>query len=158
MRTPPRGLQAKLWRFPITLYKIGLGWLFGQRFMLLTHTGRKSGLQRQAVIEVVHHDADSDTWYAASGFGEKSHWYRNIMVNPQVELQIGRQRFAAQARRVSVDEAEKALAVYARKHPTALKQLSQFMGIPFDGTPQGLRHLAETLPIIAFHVQKGATQ
>ena len=150
MRTPPRGLQAKLWRFPIALYKIGLGWLFGQRFMLLTHTGRKSGLPRQAVIEVVHHDADSGTWYAASGFGEKSHWYRNITVNPQVALQIGRQRFAAQARRVPVDEAEKVLAAYVRKHPVVLKQFSKFVGIPYDGTPQGLRRLAESLPIIAF--------
>ena len=51
--TPPTGLRRRLWRLPIRLYRIGLGPLMGRRIMLLTHIGRLSGKQRQAVIEVL---------------------------------------------------------------------------------------------------------
>ncbi|GAB4524343.1 MAG: nitroreductase family deazaflavin-dependent oxidoreductase [Anaerolineales bacterium] len=150
MKNPPRGLQATLWRAPIALYKLGLGWVFGQRFMLLTHTGRKSGLPRQAVIEVVHHDPDSDTWYAASGFGEKSHWFQNITANPNVTIQIGTRRLPAVAERLPHPEAEAILHRYAQTHPTALRELSRIVGLDYDGSEASLRHLAEMLPVIAF--------
>ena len=48
----PRGLACLAFRLPIGLYRLRLGWLLGDR-LLLTHIGRKSGLPRQAVIEVV---------------------------------------------------------------------------------------------------------
>ena len=53
---PPRGWKAKLWRAPIWFYRIGLGGLFGKRFLLLNHIGRVSGQIRQAVVEVVNFD------------------------------------------------------------------------------------------------------
>ncbi len=74
-KNPPRGLAALPWRLPILLYKAHLGWLPGERFMLLRHTGRKSGLPSQAVIEVAHHNPAENIDYAASGFGEKSDWF-----------------------------------------------------------------------------------
>ncbi len=150
MKKPPRGLAAIPWRLPIWLYRLHLGWLLGQRFMLLTHIGRKSGLPRQAVIEVVHHDPQTRTWYAASGFGEKSHWYRNIMKTPQVTLQIGRRTVRATARRLDTATAEAILRKYAQKHPAALRELGKIIGLPYDGTPESLHHMAETLPVIAF--------
>ena len=52
-RTPPTGVSRWLFRMPIGLYRLRLGWLLGDRFLLLHHTGRKSGLPRQAVVEVV---------------------------------------------------------------------------------------------------------
>lgn len=32
-RRPPRGFQRLLWRAPIWLYRLGLGWLLGHRFL-----------------------------------------------------------------------------------------------------------------------------
>ncbi len=150
MRKPPRGLAAIPWRLPIWLYKAHLGWLLGKRFMLLTHIGRKSGLPRYAVIEVIKHDAARKIWYAASGFGEKSDWYRNVMKTPQVTLQVGRRTFRAAARRLPSDEAEAVLRDYASRHPVALHELSKIIGLSYDGTPKSLRRMAESLPIIAF--------
>ena len=43
---PPHGLTRLLMRFPIWLFCMHLGWMVGERFLLLTHTGRKSGLPR----------------------------------------------------------------------------------------------------------------
>lgn len=151
MKNPPRGLAAIPWRLPIWLYRLRLGWLLGQRFMLLTHIGRKSGLPRQAVIEVIKHDPQHKIWYAASGFGEKSHWYRNVMHTPQVTLQVGRRIFRAAARRLDTDAAEAILRDYAARHPVALRELAKIIGLPYDGSPESLHRMAQTLPIIAFH-------
>ena len=61
--TAPHGLLRFGLRLPIWLYRLHLGWLFGNRFLLLTHIGRKSGLPRQTVIEVVKHDKESDRFF-----------------------------------------------------------------------------------------------
>ena len=102
-KAPPRGWKAKLWRAPIWLYRWNLGFLLGNRFMLLNHTGRKSGLPRQAVIEII--GRTENIYYAASGFGEKAQWYRNIIATPEVTIQIGRKEFAARAERLPHEEA-----------------------------------------------------
>jgi deazaflavin-dependent oxidoreductase (nitroreductase family) len=55
-----------------------MGWMLGGRFLMLTHTGRKSGKRRHVVVEVVDHAKTTDTYYIASGWGEKSDWSQNI--------------------------------------------------------------------------------
>lgn len=47
---PPRGLLRLAARLPLWLYRAGLGWLLSNRFLMLTHIGRKSGLPRQVVV------------------------------------------------------------------------------------------------------------
>jgi len=150
MKNPPRGLAAIPWRMPILLYRLGLGWLLGERFLLLTHTGRKSGLPRHAVLEVIRHDARTKTWYVSSGFGEKSQWFRNVMKTPRVSLKIGRRELAAVAERLPLEAAEEELALYAKKYPRALRELSKIIGAPYDGTEEGERRLAREIPIVAF--------
>jgi hypothetical protein len=79
---PPRGFKRMLLRAPIWCYRLGCGWLLGKRFLLLHHLGRNSGLPRQTVLEVVKYDADTDTYFIASGFGKQSDWYRNLLKTP----------------------------------------------------------------------------
>jgi monovalent cation:H+ antiporter, CPA1 family len=69
---PPRGMPRWLARLPLGLYHAGLGGLLGQRFLMLTHTGRKSGQPRQAVLEVVRYDEATGTVIIVSGFGPQS--------------------------------------------------------------------------------------
>lgn len=149
MKNPPRGLAAIPWRLPIWLYRLHLGWLLRERFLLLTHIGRKSGLPRQAVLEVVHHDPQTGTWYVASGFGEKSQWFRNVMKTPQVRIQVGRRKMAAEAHRLPPEEAERILRQYAEKHPVALRELTRLTGTPYDGSAESLHRMAEKVPVVA---------
>ena len=81
---PPKGLRAIPWRLPILFFHLRLGWIFGHRALLLTHIGRMSGLPRHAVLEVIQYEIDTNLHYVASGFGEKSDWYRNIKKTPEV--------------------------------------------------------------------------
>src|SRR5262245_8298015 len=64
----PTGILRLLLRFPIWLYRVHLGWLLNDRFLLLTHRGRSSGLTRQTVVEVVQHDAANSVYFIASGW------------------------------------------------------------------------------------------
>jgi len=150
---PPRGLLRFFARLPIQLYKAKLGWLLGDRFLMLTHIGRKSGLPRYTVVEVVRHDHATGTYLIVSGFGDKSDWYRNICATPQVTVHVGRRHFAAIAERLEADEATTEFKDYARRHPTALKTLSRVLNYPWDGTEASYHKLAQLLPLIALRPQ-----
>jgi deazaflavin-dependent oxidoreductase (nitroreductase family) len=150
---PPRGWSALLWRLPIWFYRMGLGWMMGKRFLLLTHTGRVSGQARQAVIEVVRHDPQSNTYYAVSGFGEKAQWFQNTMETPQVRIQVGSRKSSALAEWLPFEEAKSILQEYARQHPTALREISRLLKLPYDGSLESLSALARALPVVAFHIE-----
>ena len=73
---------------PTWLYRLHLGWLLGQRFLMLLHTGRTTGRIHCTVVEVVSHEG-SLTFYVVSGWGRKADWYRNIHQQPEVQLRVG---------------------------------------------------------------------
>src|ERR1700738_2306242 len=66
--------------------------------LLLTTTGRKSG---DKFIFPLFYGTDSDSYFVvASKGGAPQHpgWYRNILANPDVEVQVGTKRMNARAR------------------------------------------------------------
>jgi len=147
----PRGLMRLGFRLPIWLYRLNLGWLLGDRFLLLTHTGRKSGLVRRTVIETVRHDSKTDTYFVASGFGHQSDWFLNIQQNPNVTITVNRRTLAARARLLSESDSAMELLGYANRHPTAFRELSIILtGKPIEATEESCRQFAKSAPIIAF--------
>jgi hypothetical protein len=68
----PTGAKRLAFRLPIYLYRLNLGWLLGNRFLLLVHRGRKSGLLRETVLEVLLHDPATRESVVLSAGGEKS--------------------------------------------------------------------------------------
>lgn len=147
---PPRGLTRLLARLPIWLFRLRLGWLLGHRFLLLTHTGRKSGLPRQAFLEVLYHDQASDTYCVFAGWGKQSDWVRNVEKTPYVVIDVGRRRFPACAVRLSPEEAERAILDYTRRYPIAIRVLPRLMGYRVDGTEEDFRSLARLGLVVAF--------
>lgn len=151
--TLPSGVQRWLFRAPIWLYRANLGWLFGDRFLLLMHRGRNSGKRRYVLVEVVYHDQADDTYYIASGWGEKANWFRNIQHDPQVMIQVGRQRSQRLASCLPPDEAASIFFKYAQAHPTAMRALSGFMlGTPVPPTAEGAQQLADSVPLVALRI------
>lgn len=148
---PPTGFSRLLFRAPIWLYKLHLGWLMGGRFLLLNHIGRKSGQLRQAVIEVAGHDATTNTYYVASGFGRSAQWYKNILQTPEVVIQVGRQKMAVTAVALSPEKSGQKMVDYAHEHPKAAKNLMQFIGFTVDGSDEDYFVLGrDHIPFIAF--------
>lgn len=146
----PRGLARMAFRLPILLFHCRLGWLLGYRFVLLTHTGRKSGLPRQTVLEVVRYNKATGTCVVASGWGTKSDWFHNVTANPNIAIQIRNRRSAAVAERLPPEAGAQELVDYARRHPLALRELASFMGYRLDGTEADIRALGEMIPMFRF--------
>jgi deazaflavin-dependent oxidoreductase (nitroreductase family) len=75
-------------------------------YCYLTTAGRHTGNPHR--IEIWFALAD-DVAYLLSGSGDRSDWVRNLMISPQVVLEIGGERRTTRARVVS-DPAEDSLA------------------------------------------------
>lgn len=130
-------------RAPIGLYRIGLGGLLGRRMLLLEHTGRRTGLTRRTVLEVVSRD-DTGAPIVSSGFGEGSDWFRNVTADPTVAFTSGRTRTPATAERLGSIEALEVFEHYRADHPRAAAVIGRRLGVSLIDDPEGA---AEKLPL-----------
>jgi deazaflavin-dependent oxidoreductase (nitroreductase family) len=148
---PPTGLSRLLFRIPIYFYRLGLGWLFGERLMLLNHIGRVSGKQRQTVLEVVTHDPADNSFIVASGWGPTAAWYRNVVHTPDVSIQVGRRTILVTALPLPKDDGADIFAQYAARHRTAAKHLlPRLMGFAVDGSEADFRAVGQRMPFVRF--------
>jgi deazaflavin-dependent oxidoreductase (nitroreductase family) len=72
--------------------------------LLLTTTGRKSG---EKFIFPLFYGTDGDRYFVVASKGgapEHPGWYRNILTNPDVEVQVGTKKLRARARTATGDE------------------------------------------------------
>lgn len=75
--------------FMLLLWRLGLGpslsaWPeVGGRILVVTHTGRKSGLRRRTPLNYAEVGGDI---YLVAGFGAIADWYKNVRHNPHVEI------------------------------------------------------------------------
>ena len=151
--TPMTGWLRTILRAPTFLYRWHLGWILGSRFVLLSHTGRRSGRRYQTVLEVIGHRPDGELT-VMSGWGRHSDWYRNIQNQPVVEITFGRHTTAATHRELPPPEAIDALAAYERRNRIAgwivRRTLSALVGWDYDGTPESRHQLLQQLPLVSF--------
>ena len=145
----PSGLSRFLFRLPIPFYRIHLGWLLGERILMLTHTGRKTGLTRQTIIEVVTKDTEQGVYYVTAAWGNKADWWLNLQANPHCTVDVGRKHFDAFANQVTPEKAGDLLLVYSRQHPNAMRDLARFLGFRVDGSEEQYRDLGRQLIIVA---------
>ncbi len=102
------GFVRVMSRVTIALYRGTRGKIAGRvgkaPILLLTTTGRRTGAKRTTPLLYLR-DGDRIAVVASYG-GRPSHpaWYLNLTANPPVEVQVGRERFAAIARTATPDE------------------------------------------------------
>lgn len=112
---PPSHLDAVLRRgfkafnpFMVLMWRLGLGaWVnawpsVGGRIMVLTHTGRKTGLKRRTPVNYAEVDGDI---YCVAGYGPRSDWYRNLVADPRVEVWLPGEWWEGLAEEVTQPEA-----------------------------------------------------
>ena len=118
--------------------------------LLLIHKGRISGKDRTAMLEVIKYDRDANTHYVASGFGEKSDWFKNIIITPDVVIQVGSQKFPALAEKLPGEEARKVFLEYNREHPNAIKNLAKILGYQIGDTQEDMNAFLALIPVVVF--------
>lgn len=143
----PKGLSRLFFRAPIWLYKARLGFLLGHRFVMIEHVGRKSGLKRQVVLEVVANEPDAT--YVAAAWGDRAQWLKNVRANSRVTVHLAGSRFETDAEIIDKDAAHEVLTKYAQHHPRALAGLSRFMLEDPGGTlEEQVDNVSEVVPFV----------
>ena len=145
---PPR-FMIPIFKLPLVLYRTGLGWLFGHRFMLLTHIGRRSGKVRQTVLAVLEFDPITSEIKAMSAWSE-SDWYLNLQAHPALQVETGFTRYAPVQRTLAPEEIAMLFVNYRRKHPIFSRIVCRIPGWKIDSSYEEFLVLARTLRGIAF--------
>lgn len=147
-RRPPTGAARWFFRAPIWMYRLGLGGLLGKKFILLNHTGRKSGLPRQAVLEVVIFDRETDTVFINAGFGAKTQWYQNLLAQPEASIQLGWKKMDVHARQLSPEEGGELFLKFVKTVPFG-ERYPKALGYEVDGTDDDYRAMGEMMIFLA---------
>lgn len=91
-------------RLMLLMWRLGMGGIMNMapdvvgRIMVITHTGRKSGLKWRTPLNYAVVDGEL---YCTAGFGALADWYRNIKANPQVEVWLPDSWYAGEAQDVT---------------------------------------------------------
>jgi len=143
---PPKALV-------LALYDHGFASLLGRLILVLTTTGRVTGLPRRTPLQYEEVDG---RLVVAAGWGIRSDWYRNLQAHPEVEVRIGRRRFRAIARPVS-DPSSVAdfLELRLARHPRMIGRILQMEGLPAEPTREQLLNYAAGRGMVILEALKG---
>lgn len=137
----PTSLVRFFLRTPLTFFRLGLGDVLNMlRLMVLTTRGRKSSQPRHVAVEYRRHGSKV---YIISGWGERPDWYKNLLADPLVTIQMGSHTLSALADRVT-DRAEalRAVNLFRRDAPS---RYDAVLGRVIDNEVNGLK-LPEVSP------------
>ena len=132
------------------LYAIGLGRLLGRIILLLTTTGRKSGLKR---VTPLQYEKIDGIYHLGAARGLNADWVCNILADPSVEVSVKSDRFTAIAE-VVTDLARIAdfIEVRLQRHPFMIGLIMQKAhGLPKHPDRQQLEKLAEQEALVIIH-------
>ena len=114
--------------------------------LLLTTTGRKSGLPRQTRLQ---YEKEEGVIYVAAARGQQADWFRNILANPRVEVQLEGQSLRGLAEPVT-DPTRIAdfLELRLRRHPLMIRLMLLSHGL-IRADRMHLEQLAAQLALVA---------
>jgi deazaflavin-dependent oxidoreductase (nitroreductase family) len=121
--------------------------------LLLTTTGRKSGLPRQTRLQ---YEKEAGVIYVASARGQQADWFRNIVAHPRVEVQLEGQSLRGLAEPIT-DPARVAdfLELRLKRHPLMIRLMLLSHGLVKTDRAH-LEQLAAQLALVAIHFQTDA--
>lgn len=124
----------------------------GGMVLLLTTTGRKSGLPRLTPLQ---YELVEGVYYVASARGSQADWFRNVQAHPQVEVEVSGQRFGGWAETIT-DPAQIAnfLQLRLERHPFAMGILMRLEGLPLKYSRLDLEKFASHKSLAAIRPEQ----
>jgi deazaflavin-dependent oxidoreductase (nitroreductase family) len=149
LRRHPGRLALAIFRIPLPLYRVGLGWLLGHTFLLLTHVGRKTGRSHAMAAMVLGYEPATQQAVICSAWGPKADWVRNLRAGPAKRVQIGRESFTPEHRFLTEDDAFAVAVEFRRRHPRRLRFISWVLDWGDLGSDDAVRAFVGTHPFVA---------
>lgn len=122
--------------------------------LLLTTKGRKSGLPRVTPLQF---EVVTGAYYVASARGQEADWFKNILANPHVQVQIRDRCFDATAEPVT-DPTLIAdfIQLRLRRHPLMIRLIMHlFDGLPLRFTQTDLEAFCQKKAMVILHPVDG---
>jgi deazaflavin-dependent oxidoreductase (nitroreductase family) len=125
-------------------------WRFiGSGILLLTTTGRKSGLPRTTPVQ---YEIFNHLYTIGAGSGFDCDWVKNIQHNPGVSLQVGNQLIRGQAELITDRDILCDFLTYRiRRHPLMLGLILKRDGCSFHPKREELYDYAARLLLVVIH-------
>lgn len=101
--SPRSRLMRALYRFPLLLWRMGLGWILPRSMLVLTTRGRKSGLPRHTMLEHFIHEGEV---VIGSAWGDRAQWARNLASDAVVSTETWSGGVTRARARAITDEGE----------------------------------------------------
>jgi deazaflavin-dependent oxidoreductase (nitroreductase family) len=133
-----------VFRAPVWLYVIHLGWVLRHRLLMINHVGAKTGLLRRALVKVIKYDRSQEHYWVVSGYGAHAQWYKNLVKTPAVNIQVGSRVLRVMAHEVGAEERADVLLDYLGRNPIAGKPLMRMLGYAVDGSGEDYCEVART--------------
>jgi deazaflavin-dependent oxidoreductase (nitroreductase family) len=96
--------QEHIERYEATDGAEGYEWNNGTEILILTTTGRRSGQPRKHALIFRRHGDSYLVVASKGGADQPPTWYLNLQANPDVQVQIKGEKFAARARTATPEE------------------------------------------------------
>jgi deazaflavin-dependent oxidoreductase (nitroreductase family) len=132
------------------LYDSGKGWIVGKFILLLLHTGRKSGIRYGTPLQYEKIDG---AYCVGAGRGPKADWFRNILADPHVHVQVNRCEFDCVAEPVTDPERVADFLQYRlKRHPLMVGLMMKFAHeLPMRPSRAQLLELGKSTPLVILH-------
>jgi deazaflavin-dependent oxidoreductase (nitroreductase family) len=152
-RRRPSPMLKAFFDAPRWFYRHQMGWLMGKRFLAVSHVGRKSGIERESILEVAVYHPDTHESVVASAFGPTADWYRNVQARPAHLVRVGRVEYVPHQRFLEPEEARAAAEEFCRQHRLEARMAIPVfvaMGAAEKGEFTNPVDLMASLPMVAF--------
>ncbi len=131
------------------LYTIGFGSVIGRFILLLTTTGRKTGLPR---VTPLQYEQVGNDFYVGSSRGSRADWYQNICTEPCVSVQVKSRRFSGIGEPViDPERISDFLQLRLERHPAMMARILAMEGLPPAPTRDQLVEYARSLTMVIIH-------
>ena len=152
--TAPRQIPDFVWRVmgwlnPRISRRFRKGRKASQLVLVLTTIGRKSGRSHKTPLQ---YELLDGSYYVGSARGTQADWYRNILDDPKVTVEIAGKEFSAQAEAISnpvriADFFEMRL----ERHPKMIRAMMRFEGLPAKFSRKELEEFASHKALVVLH-------
>jgi deazaflavin-dependent oxidoreductase (nitroreductase family) len=138
----------------MTAYRLGLGPLIGRVILLLTTTGRKTGLARVTPLQYELIDGD---YIIGAALGPKSDWVRNIIADPQVQFRVKNERYTGRAKVITdVEDIVAYIEHRIAQRPIMIRLIMWLDGFKPNPSREELEEYARGLAIVRLVADKEA--
>jgi deazaflavin-dependent oxidoreductase (nitroreductase family) len=136
-----------IFKIPLLFHRIGLDSLIQHWILIITTTGRRSGLPCTTPLGFSY-DLDRGAFIVMSGWEGRTDWYRNARANPRVRVWALGKEFAAVAEPASELEVAPILKDIIQLNPRSINMLSRWSEVEIDGSQESLTAAAPHFPVL----------